>query len=77
MRLELLGTVHQVLGAGMRMERAMIRPKHDNAALAQQFAKWLDAQQSAANDDEPVIDEEALRERARLLAEQVRRARKR
>jgi hypothetical protein len=48
--------------------------KQDVAALARKLAELLNTEQ-AANDDEPEIDEDALRERARAAAERMRRAR--
>jgi hypothetical protein len=49
--------------------------KRDTTALAQQFARWLAEQDQVANDDEPAIDEDAIRERVRKITERVRRAR--
>lgn len=53
-----------------------LKPDNDPIALARQLLRALgqsDAQ--AANDDEAPIDEEAIRERARRKAEQMRKAR--
>jgi len=53
----------------------MTRRKLTAAELARQLAQLLGQTDQAANDDEPVIDREAIRERARKAAERMRRAR--
>lgn len=45
--------------------------------LAQELLRLAHADDAPANDDEPTIDEEAIRELARKDAEEMRRARKR
>lgn len=52
------------------------RSNADAVALAKKLLESLD-QGEPSNDDEPVIDEDALRERARKAAERMRRARNR
>lgn len=52
----------------------MTRRAKDPAALLRQALAAL-GQPEAANDDEPPIDREAIRERARRAAERMRRAR--
>lgn len=49
----------------------------DPVALAHELLRALGQQPSPANDDEPPIDEDAIRERARRDAEEMRRARSR
>ena len=53
----------------------MKRAKPDAAALARQLAQLLAGEPDAANDDEPVIDEDLIRERVRRSAERMRRER--
>lgn len=49
--------------------------KQDVAALAKKLAELLAQQEQPANDDEPAIDEAAIRERMRQVVERARRAR--
>lgn len=48
--------------------------KQDAAALLKQMLEQLNSQPEAANDD---VDEDALRERMRQVAERVRKGRRR
>jgi hypothetical protein len=49
----------------------------DPVALARELLQALGQEPAPANDDEPAIDVEALRARARRAAERMRRARNR
>lgn len=51
--------------------------RNDPVALAKQLLEALAKSNEAANDDEPVIDEEAIRAKARADAERMRKARAR
>lgn len=53
----------------------MTKRHQDPVTLARQLLEALAKADTAANDDEPVIDEAAIRARARADAERMRRAR--
>ena len=47
-----------------------------NAKLLRDLARALGQAEPPANDDEPIIDEQAIRERARRAVERMKRERK-
>jgi hypothetical protein len=53
----------------------MTRRPQSARALLEQALRALDQSPEPANDDEPAIDRQAIRERARRAAERMRRAR--